>query len=102
MLSGNAKDLNAAIVLSLGYGTSVSPVCEQSKVVEKFGEKRGMELFWEARNIIDDVNAIDINWSAESLQSSGHAVSAYLNKHYPALEQLTHKALIWQFTYNWR
>jgi hypothetical protein len=95
-------DLSKAIVLFLQYGSAKSPRADEDRVIAEFGESKGRELLKRVHAIIEEANAIPVDWSKHTLASAGKLVRDEMHRRYPGLSDDALDALAWKFTFDWR
>lgn len=101
-MTSNRNDLSRAVVLCLGYGVSLSPICDGAKLVEIYGQRKGMELLNDVRTLTKEATQFPIDWANSSLAAAGMAVHAEMHNRHPDLDINALDAIAWKFTFDWR
>jgi hypothetical protein len=95
-------DLNRALTLFVGHGTSPFPSESEARVEDAFGAKAGASLVVQVRSLLSELKEIQPDWTKQDLiTGSKWAVSQLQTKH-PAIDAVGASALEWCFSYWWK
>lgn len=95
------ETLSQAIIEYLAKGRSPFPKSDEDAVVALAGDDAGAMLA-RVGGIVDEMMAIETNWSANTLSEGGRKAEAVMASRHPELSEDALAALYWMFTYNWR
>jgi hypothetical protein len=96
------SDLSQAVVLCLGYGVALSPVCDGAKLIEVYGQQKGESLLSDVLKLADEASQIPIDWAITSLDAAGISVRREMHNRHPYLDSKALDAIAWKFTFDWR
>lgn len=96
------NDLSQAVVLCLGYGVALSPICDGAKLIEIYGQQKGQSLLSDVLNLAEEASQIPIDWANTSLDGAGIAVHEEMHNRHPYLDSKALDAIAWKFTFDWR
>jgi hypothetical protein len=96
------NDLSQAVVLCLGYGVALSPICDGVKLIETYGKQKGESLLSDVLKLADETSQISIDWASTSLDAAGIAVHTEMHNRHPYLDSQALDAIAWKFTFDWR
>ena len=96
------NELNQAMLLFLGYGTNVSPQSNHLLLKKKYGETTANTLLKDINQILQKLNAVNIDWSSVNLVGAGEVAAQAVYSEYPFLDDKALKALAWKFSFDWR
>jgi hypothetical protein len=60
-MTSDLSELSKALVLYLGYGIDVAPVCKGARVIELYGQETGAALLRDACTLMDETARISID-----------------------------------------
>jgi hypothetical protein len=101
-MSISSDELSKALVYYLGFGVAKSPSQNEAAVVDVYGQDRAVKLLADVRQILNQVNLLDVDWSTNDLVSAGKLVRAEVHYLHPNLEAQALDAIEWKFTFDWR
>lgn len=95
------ETLSRAVVEYLAKGRSSFPRSDEHAVAALAGDDAGSMLA-RVRGIIDEMLAIEIDWSESSLSEGARTARATMASQHPELSDEALDALHWMFSYSWR
>ena len=96
------NELNQAIVLYVGWNLSSYPSEDESRLLEHFGEVKGMELAKRVRSILEDLKQTQPDWNSQDLaEAAKWAVGKVAARHW-LLDRQAKAALEWTFSWWWK
>ena len=93
--------LSQAIIEYLAKGRSPFPRTDEAAVAAFAGDE-AIDLLARVRAIVDEMMAIEVDWSVSTLSEGGRKAQAQMADRHPELSDDALAALYWAFTYNWR
>jgi hypothetical protein len=93
--------LSRAIIEYLAKGRSSFPKTDEAAVVAVAGNDAA-DMVVRVREIVDEMMAIEIDWSASSLFEGARTARATMGSRHPELSDEALDALHWMFSYSWR
>ncbi|GAA2884674.1 hypothetical protein [Microbacterium esteraromaticum] len=93
--------LSRAIVEYLAKGRSAFPKADEAAVVALAGAEAA-DVLARVRAIVDEMMAIEVDWSVSTLAEGGRKAHAQMADRHPELSDDALAALYWAFTYNAR
>jgi hypothetical protein len=97
-----SSDVSDAVVLYLGHGTASHPQLDSRALMERFGDRRAVELEAAIGSLLNEAGRINVDWSSHTLESAGDLVVAEMRRRHPALTARALAAIAWKFTFDWR
>lgn len=95
-------DLNDAIQLYVGIGTSQFPKEDDVKVIDQFGAEAAQPLVAGVRSVIDDLQKVQPDWERHTLVSASHWAVEQVSMNHPELTEKSKVALEWLYSWWWR
>ncbi len=96
------NDLSRAVVLFLGAGVSSFPAINPARLIQEFGDARGVELGVEVAAFLDELGRIEVDWTVHNLQSATEMAEQRMAARHANLTDEAIKALGWKFSFGWR
>lgn len=93
--------LSRAIIEYLAKGRSSFPKTDEAAVVAVAGNDAA-DMVVRVREIVDEMMAIEIDWSASSLSEGARTARATMASRHPEFSDEALDALHWMFSYSWR
>lgn len=97
-----APELSRAVTSFLGFGQAAWPKRDGTRLVEEFGPEKAAGLELAVAALLDELGALEIDWSMHSLETAGSAARSMMRVRHPELSDSALQALEWKFTYDWR
>lgn len=95
-------DINRAVNIFLGYGSSSFPTANKEGLHEHFRTEDVAAIEQELVSILKKRDSIEIDWSNQTLESAGLTAKSTMAQFSPFLSNEALEALGWKFTYDWR
>jgi len=95
-------DKSRAVILLLGFGITSSPVIDPARLAVAFGPTLATELEAFVRQVLDDVDDVDLDWTGLSLEAAGERAADFAHARYPELSDQALRAISWKVTFDWR
>lgn len=95
------ETLSRAVVQYLAKGRSSFPRSNEHAVAALAGDDAGSMLA-RVRGIIDEMLAIEIDWSESILSEGARTARATMASQHPELSDEALDALQWMFSFSWR
>ena len=93
--------LSRAIIEYLAKGRSSFPKTDEAAVVAAAGDDAA-DMVVRVREIVDEMMAIEVDWSESSLSEGARTARATMASQHPELSDEALDALHWMFSYSWR
>lgn len=96
------SEVAAAIVVWSGYGSTVAPARDESRLVDVFGPARAADLFPAVRAMYDSFYDTDAATTEATLEAVGDKAAADFRRRHPGAPDEAVEALTWCYTFDFK
>jgi hypothetical protein len=89
-------------MLYLGVGLGPVSHLDPQRVVDSFGEDQGFDLLRYVQTLLDELYAVPVDWTVETLASATDTAVQTIAARHPELSEDALDALKWKFGYDSR
>lgn len=94
-------DLNASVVLFLGFGRFDAPRNDSAAVLGKYNANDAGEIMSEILDMLKILEDIEIDWRVSSIDQARSHVRDIMKSERPYLDDRALDAFEWKFAYDW-
>ncbi|MDR1461126.1 MAG: hypothetical protein LBI78_05725 [Campylobacteraceae bacterium] len=95
------EELSLAVVRYYGVGVEFYPHSDKTRVIDEFGEEKGMVLLYKIDKILNELDGLLRDCSNYTLNGVTDWAIDMMKKKHPELNEQALKALGWAFSFAW-
>jgi glucose-6-phosphate dehydrogenase assembly protein OpcA len=98
----STNKVEIALVLYVGWGTSIIQQEDKSRVFGYFGSDIGRELLEKVQFIIAELGSVEPNWNDHDLHAAAKFAAESVVAHHPEITEEGRSALEWIYSWWWK